>query len=337
VGTAIKQFAMIKEGDRVMVGVSGGKDSLTLVNILLYLQRRAPINFHVGVCTVDPQAPEYDPSLLKKYFASLNVPYFYESDSIMENAMACMQKNVKMSICSFCSRMRRGILYNTCRREGYNVLALGQHLDDLSESFVMSAFHNGLLRTMKVNYMNKQRDVRIIRPLCTLRESRTREFAKVVGLPIISENCPACFEAPKERQRVKLMLAAQENLHPNLHQTLLRAMRPLMAIGMEDRPHELQNELNRLLAGEDEDDDKETKEPKKADQNNKSAAQNKKTVPTKRASSGKSATDGASNAPSSVERPAKRERRNSHTDTSDATTAIKLADTEGDDDDTMYV
>jgi len=234
IGDAIHTFNMIQSGDRIMVGVSGGKDSLTLIHMLLYFQRRSPVKFELAACTVDPQAPEYDPSILKNYFAALGVKYFYESQDVIGSAKKCLAQNPKVSICAFCSRMRRGILYSACRREGYNVLALGQHLDDLAESFVMSCFHNGSLRTMKVNYTNKQKDVRIIRPLCFVREAKTKEYARAMHLPVISENCPACFEAPKERQRVKLMLAAQETIHPNLHSSLLRAMMPLLKLASHD-------------------------------------------------------------------------------------------------------
>lgn len=229
IGKAVMDYGMIKDGDRVLVGVSGGKDSLSLVHMLLALQKRAPIKFEIGCATVDPQTPEYDPSILKIYFKSLGIPYFYESQAVMELAGNCMDNTKRVSICSFCSRMKRGILYSCCRREGYNVLALGQHLDDLAESFLMSAFHNGFLRTMKANYFNETGDVRIIRPLAYCRERLTREYAKVMDLPVINENCPACYEAPKERARVKLLLASQEHLYPNLFQNLLRAMEPLMA------------------------------------------------------------------------------------------------------------
>jgi len=158
------------------------------------------------------------------------VPYHYEAQPIMELAKQHLAKNPRLSICAFCSRMRRGTLYTACRRYGYNVLALGQHLDDLAESFVMSSFHNGMLRTMKVHYVIGRGDVRVIRPLCFVRESKTREFAKLMGLPIINENCPACFEAPKERQRTKLMLAAQEAVHPTLFSSLQRTMLPLLRV-----------------------------------------------------------------------------------------------------------
>lgn len=101
------------------------------------------------------------------------------------------------SICSFCSRMKRGRLYSTARANGYNVLALGQHLDDLAESFLMSTFHNGRLRSMKAHYAINERDLRVIRPFVYVREKMLRQFAESKKLPVISENCPACFEAPK--------------------------------------------------------------------------------------------------------------------------------------------
>mmetsp|Transcript_23997 Transcript_23997/g.36861 ORF Transcript_23997/g.36861 Transcript_23997/m.36861 type:complete len:139 (-) Transcript_23997:169-585(-) len=135
---------------------------------------------------------------------SIGVPYFLESDAIVERAKTCMTNN---SICAFCARMKRGMIYNCARREGYNVIAMGQHLDDLAESFVMSAFHNGNLRTMKANYTIDAGDLRVIRPLVTCREALFKDFAEKSQLPVIADNCPACFSAPKERHRIKLMLA----------------------------------------------------------------------------------------------------------------------------------
>jgi len=120
---------MITDGDRILVGLSGGKDSLTMLQMLLALQRKAPIKFDIGVCTVDPMTEAFDPSPLKKYVAqTLKLPYFFESQPIIDSAEKHMQRD---SICAFCSRMKRGILYSCARREGYNVLALGQHLDDV--------------------------------------------------------------------------------------------------------------------------------------------------------------------------------------------------------------
>lgn len=99
------------------------------------------------------------------------------------------------------------MIYNCARRENYNVIAMGQHLDDLAESFVMSTFHNGALRTMKASYTIDKKDLRVIRPLVTCREALFKNFSIQNNLPVIADNCPACFSAPKERHRIKLMLA----------------------------------------------------------------------------------------------------------------------------------
>ena len=224
-GKAIADFTMIRNGDRILLGLSGGKDSLSLLHILLDLQKRAPIKFELAACTVDPQSDEYDPSVLKPYLASLNVPYFFESQPIIESAKINMTGD---SYCAYCSRMRRGILYRVARERQYNVLALGQHLDDFAETFMMSAFFGGKLRTMQAHYTNDAGDVRVIRPLVYARERQTTDFAKSTHLPVVFENCPACFSKPQQRQSLKLMLADQEKSHPKLFASLLTAMRPLM-------------------------------------------------------------------------------------------------------------
>jgi len=231
-GRAIGDYAMIRDGDRVLLGLSGGKDSLTLLHLLLHLQRKAPVKFELAACTVDPQSPEYDPSPLKAYMAELGVPYFYESQPIVDSAAEHMKGD---SFCAYCSRMRRGILYRIARENGFNVLALAQHLDDLAESFLMSAFFGGKLRTMQAHYLNDAGDVRVIRPLVYARERQTRDFASHAGLPVIYENCPACFSMPMQRFQMKGLLAEQEKQHPQLFANLLAAMRPLMALqGPED-------------------------------------------------------------------------------------------------------
>eukprot|EP01087_Luapelamoeba_hula_P007316 TRINITY_DN1790_c1_g1_i16.p1 TRINITY_DN1790_c1_g1~~TRINITY_DN1790_c1_g1_i16.p1 ORF type:complete len:881 (-),score=187.71 TRINITY_DN1790_c1_g1_i16:2093-4735(-) len=242
---AIKEFDMIRGGDRVLLGLSGGKDSLTLLHTLLAIKRILPphLQFELGACTVDPQTDAYDPSPLIPYMAKLGVPYFFESQPIIDIA----KDKGASSICSWCARMKRGVLYGCARREGYNVLALGQHLDDLAESFVMSVFNNGLLRTIKAHYSNDKGDLRVIRPFVFVREKMFREFAEKTRLPVINENCPACFTIPKERRRVKTLLAAQEHVNPNLFSCLLRAMHPLMTTNMR-------NLVDALAATEDPED-----------------------------------------------------------------------------------
>ena len=225
VGQAIGDFAMIAEGDRILLGLSGGKDSLSLLHLLLDLQTRAPVRFEIGVATVDPQSPDFDPSPLKAYISALGVPYFYESFPILQQAKQSMQGK---SFCAFCSRMRRGLLYGAARRERYNVLALAQHLDDAAETFLMSMFYGGKLRTMKASYTNDAGDIRIIRPLVYARERQTAAFAKDAELPVIAENCPACFAMPMERMHMKTVLAQLEAGNKKLFPSLLTAMRPLL-------------------------------------------------------------------------------------------------------------
>ena len=187
-GRAIGDWDMIKDGDRILVGVSGGKDSLTLLHLLLALQKKAPIKFDIGAVTVDPGTEAFDPRPLIPYMKQLGtfhfccfkcirqtltvswvffplslwhhfittcfdfagVPYYYENQ---DHIFLWAEYKNPSSICSFCARMKRGRLYACCRREGYNVLALGQHLDDLAESFLMGAFLNGELRAMKAWYV----------------------------------------------------------------------------------------------------------------------------------------------------------------------------------------
>lgn len=228
VGRAIADFDLIRDGDRILLGVSGGKDSLSLLQILLHLQTYAPVRFELGVLTVDPEVEGFDPSVLKRYYDGLGVTWHYAEQPIMEQAKANMDGD---SFCSYCSRMKRGIMYTTCRQHGYNVLALAQHLDDLAESFLMSAFHGGQLRTMKAHYLNNAADLRIIRPLVYVRETQTRAFAAEAGLPVIPDSCPACFSMPTQREHMKALLAQEERAHEQLFASLLNAMRPLMTEG----------------------------------------------------------------------------------------------------------
>ena len=225
-GNAIAEFDMIREGDRLLLGVSGGKDSLSLLHILLHLQSVAPINFEVAAITVDPMSDSFDPSPLKAYMQALGVPYFFESQPVLELGKEHMQGD---SYCSWCARMKRGIMYSTARRENYNVIALGQHLDDLAESFLMSAFHSGELRSMKAHYTIDAGDLRVIRPLVYTRESQTREFALQADLPVIAENCPACFSMPTQRQHMKTLLLGEEQHNKGLYSSILTAIKPLIA------------------------------------------------------------------------------------------------------------
>ena len=225
VGRAIADYDMIRDGDRILIGVSGGKDSLSLLQILYHLKTYAPVKFDLGVITVDPEVEGFDPSSLTNYYEQLGLQWFYEQQPIMEDAKQNMSGD---SFCAYCARMKRGIMYRVCREQGYNVLALAQHLDDLAESFMMSAFHQGKLDTMKAHYINDAGDIRIIRPLVYARENQTAAFAESAGLPIIPDSCPACFTAPTQRAYFKQLLHQEELQNKQLFGSLLSAMRPLM-------------------------------------------------------------------------------------------------------------
>ena len=228
-GRAVADFGMIRAGDRLLLGLSGGKDSLSLLHVLHNLQQRAPINFQLGAVTIDPIAGDFDPSGLIPYSESLGVDYHYVRKPIMEMAQEHLGRK---SYCSFCSRLKRGFIYQTAREQGYNVIALAQHLDDLAESFLMSAFHGGRLQTMKAHYRNDDGDLRIIRPLVYVRERQTRDFAQDNGLPVIADSCPACFAMPTQRQHMKELLAAEERQNRLLFKSLLTTLKPLMSDGL---------------------------------------------------------------------------------------------------------
>jgi len=224
-GQAIEDYGMIRPGDRLLLAVSGGKDSLSLLQVLMTLQVKSPVKFDLAAATVDPGIDGYDPFYLKDYMKGLGVPYHFRRQAVVARALKTMRGD---SFCAYCARTRRGILYDICRTEGYNVLVMGQHLDDLAESFLMRAFHNGKLDTMKAHYVVDAGDLRVIRPFVYVRERQLRDFAERANLPVTQDNCPACFRIPTQRLAMKNLLAEQEKDFPRLFDSLLAAMRPLM-------------------------------------------------------------------------------------------------------------
>lgn len=243
---AIYQWNMLEDGDRLLLGLSGGKDSLSLLHVLLEVKRRLPIKFEVEVCTVDPMTPSFDPSPLIPYVESLGLKYHYVRDDIVARAGSSGKDGQEVSsLCSFCARMKRGKLYTIARENKCNKLILAQHLDDCAESFLMSVMHNGFLKTMKANYPVNAGDLRVIRPLVYCRERLMTDFAKSASLPVINENCPACFEEPKERARVKKLLSREEALYPNIFDNIRRSLLPVMHA---DSSSILRSYLDEILA-----------------------------------------------------------------------------------------
>jgi len=222
---AIREFDLIRDGDRILVGVSGGKDSLSLLHVLLYLQQRAPVRFAIGAANIDPQMPGYDPSPLAGYAESLGVPYHQASYSLARAAKGSFEGR---TLCAFCSRMRRGKLYGLAREHGYNTLALAHHLDDVAETFLMNAFFGGKLRAMPAVYTNDDGDLRVIRPLVYARERQTAAFAESAPLPVIPDNCPTCDSATRQRQQMKALLGEMEAQHSTLYSVLRSTLAPLL-------------------------------------------------------------------------------------------------------------
>ncbi len=225
VGRAIADFNMIRAGDKILLAVSGGKDSLSLFYILRHFQAHSPVKFKLGVVTIDPQVEGFEPQALDDFFKKFDTPYFFEEFPILEQAKKSMKGD---SYCSFCARIKRGLMYKVAREQDYNVLALGQHLDDLAESLMMSMCHNGKIQTMKAHYINDDKDLRVIRPMVYVRERQLADFAITADLPVIADSCPACFSMPTERDYFKQWLLTEEKRLPNLYRNLLSSMKPML-------------------------------------------------------------------------------------------------------------
>lgn len=222
---AIRDFDLIRNGDRILVGVSGGKDSLSLLHVLLHLKARAPVRFELGAANIDPQMPGYDPSPLADYVQGLGVPYHQAAYSLTRAAKGSFEGR---TLCAFCSRMRRGKLYGLAREHGYGTLALAHHLDDVAETFLMNAFFGGKLRAMPAGYLNDDGDLRVIRPLVYARERQTEAFAQSGPLPVIPDNCPTCDASTRQRQQMKALLRGQEAANPRLFAVLRTTLAPLL-------------------------------------------------------------------------------------------------------------
>ncbi|WP_456431297.1 ATP-binding protein [Nitratifractor sp.] len=217
------RYCLIGEGDRILVGLSGGKDSLTLVHLLRNMQRHAPFSFEFLACTVSYGMPGEDYSALHAHCEAYDIPHVvYETD-----IYAISQDTIRegSSFCSYFSRMRRGALYSYAEAHGFDKIALGHHFDDAVESFFMNMFYNGVLRSMPPIY-KADRGFHVIRPLIEARESQLRAFAEENGFATIGdEACPAMrveAKAPYARAATKEWLRQMEGENPELF-TRIRA------------------------------------------------------------------------------------------------------------------
>ncbi|XP_066254164.1 uncharacterized protein [Euwallacea similis] len=231
---AITEYKMIRDGDKVMVCLSGGKDSLSLLHTLLQYQTHAQkegVLFSIGAITVDPDSTKCDPCVLIPHLKGLGVHYIIDDKKSDPGCETEKKEEAKENLFSFCTATMRHRLYSAAKSSGYNVLAIGQHLDDLCENFLLSVFHLGRMRTMRAHYYIKEHDLRVIRPLVYVREKALRQFSTNECLPVSVNSNP---NLSKERQRIKQLLTQQEILFPMLFVSLRNALHPLIRFQIKE-------------------------------------------------------------------------------------------------------
>ena len=221
VGSAIADFNMIEAGDKVMVCLSGGKDSYTMLDILMHLQKTAPIKFDILAVNLDQKQPGFPEHVLPEYLENLGVNYH-----IIENDTYSVVKRVipeGQTTCSLCSRLRRGSLYGYARKQGVTKIALGHHRDDILETFFLNLFYAGKLKAMPPKLLSDDGQNMVIRPLAYCKEQDIEKYAELMQFPIIP--CNLCGSQENlQRQAMKKMLESWDKLFPGRLESMFSSL-----------------------------------------------------------------------------------------------------------------
>lgn len=232
VGQAIIDFNMIEAGDKVMVCLSGGKDSYAMLDILLTLRQRAPIHFDIVAVNLDQKQPNFPAEVLPAYLEKLGVPYHIENQdtySIVKRVIA-----EGKTTCSLCSRLRRGILYRVADELGATKIALGHHRDDILETFFLNMFFGGKLKGMPAKLQSDDGKHIVIRPMAYVKESDTSRYAQVKKFPIIP--CDLCGSQENlQRKQIKAMMRDWDKQYPGRVENMFSALSTVVPSHLMDR------------------------------------------------------------------------------------------------------
>jgi len=231
-GQAIADFDMIREGDKVMACLSGGKDSYALLDILLHLRSHAPIAFDIVAVNLDQKQPGFPVHVLPEYLTKLGVPFHIENQDTYSIVKRVIPEGKTM--CSLCSRLRRGVLYRVAQELGATKIALGHHRDDILETFLLNMFYGGKLKSMPPKLVSDDGRNVVIRPLAYCEESDLEAYAALRQFPIIP--CTLCgSQVNLKRKEMKAMLREWEKRQPGRVETILTSLQNVRPSHLMDR------------------------------------------------------------------------------------------------------